>query len=93
MQRSDWEAQQFYYKRWVKVPDNEKFMSPLVGIKRILKGDFAYHIDVNVAFPVIEQLFDNQQICQLTMVYLVRPTDSAIFMASNGSFVEMAKVG
>ncbi|XP_058790929.1 uncharacterized protein LOC131664080 [Phymastichus coffea] len=93
IKRSDWEAQQFYYKRWVKIPDNEKFLSPYVGIRRILQGDYAYHTDVNVAFPVIEQLFDNQQICQLTMVYLVRPTDSTIFMASNGSFVEMAKVG
>ncbi|XP_023316838.1 uncharacterized protein LOC111694150 [Trichogramma pretiosum] len=93
IKRSDWEAQQFYYKQWVKVPENERFMEAIVGIKRILQGDFAYHIDVNAAFPVIERLFDNQQICQLTMVYLVRPTDSSIFMASNGSFVELVKVG
>lgn len=68
-------------------------MSPPVGIRRILQGDFAYHTDVNVAYPVIERLFDNQQICQLTMVYLVRPTDSSIFTATNGSFAELMKVG
>lgn len=75
------------------MPENEKFMAPMVGIRRILQGDFAYHTDVNVAYPVIERLFDNQQICQLTMVYLVRPTDSSILMSSNGSFVELIKVG
>ncbi|XP_023245946.1 uncharacterized protein LOC111643068 [Copidosoma floridanum] len=93
IKRSDWEAQQFYYKQWVNVPEDEKFLPAHVGIRRILQGDFAYHIDVNVAYPMIERLFDNQQTCQLTMVYLVRPLDSSIFMASNNSFVELAKVG
>ncbi|KAJ8673009.1 hypothetical protein QAD02_004270 [Eretmocerus hayati] len=93
IKRSDWEAQQFYYKKWVKVPEEEKFLPASAGIKRILQGDFAYHIDVNVAYPQIERLFNNEETCQLTMVYLVRPTDSSIFMASNGSFVELAKVG
>ncbi|OXU31793.1 hypothetical protein TSAR_009461, partial [Trichomalopsis sarcophagae] len=93
IKRSDWEAQQFYYKRWIKVPENEKFMSPAIGIRRILQGDFAYHTDVNVAYPMIEKLFDNQQTCQLTSVYLIRPTDSSIFVASNSSFVELIKVG
>ncbi|XP_031780583.1 ionotropic receptor 75a-like [Nasonia vitripennis] len=93
IKRSDWEAQQFYYKRWIKVPENEQFMSPAIGIRRILQGDFAYHTDVNVAYPMIEKLFDNQQICQLTSVYLIRPTDSSIFVASNSSFVELIKVG
>lgn len=77
----------------MKIPDKEKFMAPYDGMKRVRKGFFAYHIDLNTAYPLIERLFDNQQTCQLTEVFLVKPTDTGVFMSRNGSFVELAKIG
>ena len=68
-------------------------MRPPQGIRRVQKEDFAYHTDVNNAYPLIERLFDNQQVCQLTMVYLIEPIDSNIMVAVNNSFTEMTKVG
>lgn len=93
LQRSDWEAIQFYYNRWIKVPESEKFLDVNTGMKKVLEGDFAYHTDVNNAFPLIERLFDNKQVCQLTAVHLVWPTEAAFFVALNGSFTELSKVG
>lgn len=93
MQNKDWEAQQFYNNRWVKIPDGEKFPTPYEGMKRVRGGYFAYHVDVNIGYPLIERYFDNQQTCQLTQVFLVRPHDFGIFLARNGSFTELARVG
>lgn len=35
----------FNFKRWSKIPENEKFLPPEEGIKRVTQGQFAYHSD------------------------------------------------
>lgn len=67
-------------------------MLPKEGIRKVLNGELAYHTDPNVGYPLIEKLFGNQEICELTEVHLVPPTEFCFYVSKNGSFFEISKI-
>lgn len=90
---SNWEVRSFYEKRWSKIPESKKYMSVEEGFKRVARGGFAYHTDVNTAYPYIERTFDDQTICELTEVHLFKPQLMAFWARRNGPFNEIARNG
>ncbi|XP_051157048.1 glutamate receptor ionotropic, kainate 1-like [Leptopilina boulardi] len=92
LQGKDWETKTFYKKKWLKIPKAKRYLLPSEGIRQVLDGKIAYHTDPIVGYPLIGKLFNNQQICELTEVHLVPPTEFCFFVSRNGSFFEISKI-
>lgn len=92
-QRKDWETESFYFNRWIKIPDSQKFLPPQEGMERVKKGGFAYHTVLEIGYSYVGRHFSEREICELTEVHLVRPTLLSMCVNSNSSFVEMLKSG
>ncbi|KOC69526.1 hypothetical protein WH47_05469 [Habropoda laboriosa] len=83
-----------YFKRyWQSIPEEKKYYSIKDGVKAIMKPGFAYHTEPLKAYPLIERTFDNQMICQLTEVHLLRPSILGVWSTRHGQFQEVAKIG
>ncbi|XP_033225807.1 ionotropic receptor 75a-like [Belonocnema kinseyi] len=92
LQKNDWETNLFR-ARFLSLPESKRWFPSDEGIKRIIEGNFAYHIDPNIAYPIIERTFDNRQICQLTEVNFVHTTHMPFFVSKDSPFLEMATRG
>lgn len=63
------------------------------GIRGIMNPGFAYHTDPNIVYPLIERMFSNDMISQLTEVHLLRPSALGLWSAPRGQFQEIVKIG
>ncbi|XP_051157044.1 ionotropic receptor 75a-like [Leptopilina boulardi] len=91
--KKEWENQMFHKMKWLNTPENEKYLYPDEGIKKVLQGNLAYHTDTENGYPRIEKLFDNKEICDLTEVHLMPPEDFSFFVRKDSPFYEIAKIG
>ncbi|XP_043464553.1 uncharacterized protein LOC122499990 [Leptopilina heterotoma] len=92
LQGTDWETKTFYRNKWLKIPELQRYLLPREGINLVQQGKIAYHTDPIVGYPLIGKLFDNQEICELTEVHLVPPTEFCFFVSRNGTFFEISKI-
>ncbi|KAJ8664944.1 hypothetical protein QAD02_006606 [Eretmocerus hayati] len=94
MKREDrWETNIFYTERFMKIPEDERFMPAMKGVKFVQGGGFAYHAHPEVVYPFINRWFNNLQICELTEISLARLTYTATAVTYNSTLVELMKVG
>ncbi|KAJ8673008.1 hypothetical protein QAD02_004269 [Eretmocerus hayati] len=89
----DWETKSFYDHKWLKIPDQQKYMSCEEGMALVMRGGFAYHTYPEMSYPYVERYFDHRKICELQEVHVVRPTHLSIFVHINSSFTEMFRFG
>ncbi|XP_017752452.1 PREDICTED: uncharacterized protein LOC108545386 [Eufriesea mexicana] len=83
----------FFKKYWETIPEEERFYSIPEGVKKITEFGFAYHAEPYLVYPVIERVFDNKMICQLSEVHLLRPTALALWSSPKSKFHEITKIG
>lgn len=74
------------------MPEEDKFRAPEYGIRQVKKGAYAYHTHPDISYAIIEKLFDNREICELTEVYIYR-SFTTFAVNYNSSFFEISKVG
>lgn len=82
-----------YEKRWQRMPENQWFMEPEEGMKRVRAGGFAYHTHPDVGYPYVNQFFSNREICELTEVTLGLPRQLAFAVSHNSTLIEMLRIG
>lgn len=58
-----------------------------------MQENFAFHADPDDVYPLIEQVFDKEMICQLTEVHLLQPSDLGLWSNLNSHFHEIVKIG
>lgn len=46
-------------------------MSPEVGLKLVAEGNFAFHVELSAAYPIIERTFPDKFICELEDVQML----------------------
>uniref|UniRef100_A0ABD2W8I6 Ionotropic glutamate receptor C-terminal domain-containing protein n=1 Tax=Trichogramma kaykai TaxID=54128 RepID=A0ABD2W8I6_9HYME len=89
----DWEVQEFYKNIWQHIPEKHRFMSPEQGMDLVQKGGFAYHTQPEVAYPLINRLYNHRETCELTEVDLSRFNVAAFAVTLNSSIVETMRIG
>lgn len=68
-------------------------MDPEIGVPLVRKGGFAYHAHPEAVYPLIDKLYDNHEICELTEVNLARPAYTMFAVTNNCTFTEIMRVG
>uniref|UniRef100_A0A1B0CCX3 Putative glutamate receptor 1-like aedes albopictus n=1 Tax=Lutzomyia longipalpis TaxID=7200 RepID=A0A1B0CCX3_LUTLO len=67
-------AQELFRKRIKYVDKNnqevENFLRPDVGMPKVKKGGYAFHIDVSAAYKIIRDTFTEREICDLVEIDL-----------------------
>ncbi|XP_076664878.1 ionotropic receptor 75a isoform X2 [Andrena cerasifolii] len=84
---------QYFRKHWETIPEGARYQPVLEGIKGIMNPGNAYHTDPNIVYPLIERMFSNDMISQLTEVHLLRPSALGLWSAARGQFQEIVKIG
>ncbi|CAB0040193.1 unnamed protein product [Trichogramma brassicae] len=87
-----WEKEFFYKQRWLRVPEDKKFMFPEDAIPFVRKGGFAYHTHPDISYPIIDRTFSFREICELMEVHIAHPVFATLSATSNCTFLEVVKV-
>lgn len=82
---------QYFKYFWNAIPESKRFISLEDGVQGIKKGGFAFHADPDDIYPIIEQEFDKQMICQLTEVHLLQPSELGLWCNLKSHFHEISK--
>ncbi|XP_058795061.1 ionotropic receptor 75a-like [Phymastichus coffea] len=94
LKKPDWEATVFYENYWKPtVPDREWYLEPEIGIRLVKKGGFAYHTHPEIAYLLIEKLFDHREICELVEVDLGGPFFTSFAFNFNSTVIDIGRVG
>lgn len=83
-------AQELYKK---KIEKNHNFFDIDHGLKLMRKGGFAFHVDTSYGYKLIQEIFTEQEVCELheILLYPIRPLSVAV--AKDSPFREFVKVG
>ncbi|KAJ8943035.1 hypothetical protein NQ318_022579, partial [Aromia moschata] len=65
------------YRTKIEEPfnNNSGFYLPNVGLELVKNGGFAFHVETSTAYPIIEETFSNELICELEEIkmYKIQP--------------------
>ena len=83
-------AQELFRK---KIEGHHGFHNVGQGLKLVKKGGFAFHVDTSYAYKLIQEIFSDQEICELheMLLFPIRPL--AVAVAKDSSFNEFFKIG
>ncbi|XP_076664881.1 ionotropic receptor 75a-like isoform X3 [Andrena cerasifolii] len=84
---------EYFREYWDTIPEEAKFQPLMEGIRGIMNSGFAYHADPVIVYPVIERMFTNDMISQLTEVHLLQRSALGLWSAPHGHFQEIVKIG
>ena len=68
-------------------------MLPEKAVYLVQEGGFAYHAHPDVIYPLVNRLFDNVAVCELTEVHLAHPILLTFAVHLNSTLGEILKIG
>ncbi|KAJ8978937.1 hypothetical protein NQ317_002998 [Molorchus minor] len=78
------------YKTKIQGPSNDSgFYAPSEGLDFVKQGGFAFHIETSTAYPIIEETFSNELICDLEEVQMYSTQPMYTNLQKNSPFKEM----
>jgi ionotropic glutamate receptor len=78
------------YNTKIKGTSNDSgFYEPRDGLELVRRGGFAFHVETSTAYPIIEETFTNQEICELEEVQMYRTQPMHTNLQKNSPFREM----
>jgi ionotropic glutamate receptor len=78
------------YNTKIKGTSNDSgFYEPRDGLQLVRRGGFALHVETSTAYPIIEETFTNQEICELEEVQMYRTQPMHTNLQKNSPFREM----
>ncbi|XP_043277728.1 uncharacterized protein [Venturia canescens] len=69
------------------------FFKPEEGLKKVKKGGFAFQVDTATAYKIIEETFDETEICELQEIHLFEPKHTATGVARHSPLKKMVTYG
>lgn len=78
---------------WMRIPEAQRFMEPEVGMQLVQKGQFAYHVHPDTGYVLIEKMYDNREICELTEVHLANRLKTLFGVTNNSTIEELMRIG
>lgn len=82
-------AIELYNKKIKNSNNNSGFYEPEDGLRLVKKGGFAFHVETSTAYPIIEETFTNEEICELQEVQMYRTQPMHTNLQKGSPFREM----
>lgn len=82
-------AIQLYNEKIKNTNNNSGFYEPEDGLRLVKDGGFAFHVETSTAYPIIEETFTNELICELEEVQMYRTQPMHTNLQKNSPFKEM----
>ncbi|KAJ8670415.1 hypothetical protein QAD02_001674 [Eretmocerus hayati] len=76
-----------------RIREKASYYSPEEGLEKVQKGGFAFFIDIATAYKIIEDTFNQDEICDLQEIRLIPPAAVAIGTAKHSPFKKMVTYG
>ncbi|XP_044747292.1 ionotropic receptor 75a-like isoform X2 [Coccinella septempunctata] len=91
VQTKDPVAIQLYNKKVNKLMANNDtgFYEPSLGLALVKEGGFAFHVETSTAYPIIQNAFSNQDICDLEEIQMYRTQPMHTNLPKYSPFKEM----
>ncbi|CAH0551357.1 unnamed protein product, partial [Brassicogethes aeneus] len=89
VQTTDPYAIQLYEQKIKGATNDDGFYSPFDGISLVRQGGFAFHVQTSSAYPIIEQIFTNEEICDLEEIQMYRTQPMYTNLQKHSPFREM----
>ncbi|XP_050513541.1 ionotropic receptor 75a-like isoform X2 [Diabrotica virgifera virgifera] len=89
VQTTDPDAIELFEVKIKNSNNNSGFYSPTEGLELVRQGGFAFHVETSTAYPIIEETFSNQEICELEQVQMYRTQPMHTNLQKNSPFREM----
>ncbi|CAH1364655.1 unnamed protein product, partial [Tenebrio molitor] len=89
VQTTDPAAIELYNTKIKGTSNDSGFYEPRDGLELVRRGGFAFHVETSTAYPIIEETFTNQEICELEEVQMYRTQPMHTNLQKNSPFSEM----
>ncbi|XP_044265374.1 ionotropic receptor 75a-like [Tribolium madens] len=89
VQTTDPIAIELFNKKIIYGNNNSGFYEPWEGLDLVKQGGFAFHVETSTAYPIIEETFTNEEICELEEVQMYRTQPMHTNLQKNSPFREM----
>ncbi|XP_008196049.3 ionotropic receptor 75a [Tribolium castaneum] len=89
VQTTDPVAIELFNKKIKFSNNNSGFYEPWDGLDLVKQGGFAFHVETSTAYPIIEETFTNEEICELEEVQMYRTQPMHTNLQKNSPFREM----
>ncbi|KAJ3637570.1 hypothetical protein MTP99_001018 [Tenebrio molitor] len=89
VQTTDPAAIELYNTKIKGTSNDSGFYEPRDGLELVRRGGFAFHVETSTAYPIIEETFTNQEICELEEVQMYRTQPMHTNLQKNSPFREM----
>lgn len=76
-----------------KIENNENFFDVNEGLKMMQQGGFAFHVDTSYAYRPINEMFTEEEICELNEMLLFPTRPLASSVAKDSPFKEFVTIG
>lgn len=78
------------FKRKIVFGVNQSsYMTPEKGLELVAKSNYAFQVEIAIAFPIIETMFTNNQICDLAEVQMIPTQGLFMVFQKNCPFRDM----
>ncbi|XP_076178932.1 ionotropic receptor 75a isoform X2 [Ptiloglossa arizonensis] len=84
---------QNFKKHWETIPEEKRFRPLHEGVQKIMTPGYAFHANPMDAYPLMEQMFTKDMICQLTEVHLLVPSTLGFWSTQHSQLQEITKIG
>ncbi|XP_063918653.1 ionotropic receptor 75a-like [Zophobas morio] len=89
VQTTDPVAIDLFNKKLKGDSNDSGFYKPEKGLQMVKEGGFAFHVETSTAYPIIEDTFTVQEICELEEVQMYRTQPMHTNLQKNSPFREM----
>ncbi|XP_074034442.1 ionotropic receptor 75a [Leptinotarsa decemlineata] len=89
LQTTDPDAINLYESKIKGTANSSGFYTPSEGLDLVRKGGFAFHVETSTAYPIIEETYTNQEICEIDEVQMYRTQPMHTNLQKDSPFREM----
>lgn len=80
---------ELYKKKLLINKDEANYLPPETGVKLVGKGGFAFHVELDKAYRIIEHFFTDNEICELEKVTMLHTQVGFVALQKQSPFYDV----
>ncbi|KAG5900001.1 hypothetical protein JTB14_009087 [Gonioctena quinquepunctata] len=86
---TDRSSKELYYNKILSKKNTSNFLPPKEGLVMVKNGQYAFHVELATAYPIIQETFPDASICELREVQMYRTQPMHANYQKNSPFRDM----
>ncbi|XP_018571126.1 glutamate receptor 2-like [Anoplophora glabripennis] len=82
-------SRKLYFQKLLGPNNNSHFLPPEKGLELVAKGQYAFHVETTIAYPIIRKTFKEDAICELRQIEMHRVQSLHTNFQKNSPYKEM----